>query len=515
MDKFFNTAGPCRAELHYMIDPMTRLNGVRKLIDNHQYFSIYGPRQTGKTTCLYALMEELNQQGTYTALVVNIQVAASGRDSYEAMRMIAAAIYRQATLHLIEPEWPASISEQDTQFDNLQDYLSDWARHNRKPIVLFIDEIDALNEHYFVALMRQIRAGFEGRPRGFPQSIGLIGLRDVQDYTAQQQTSTNEAGNEPGVETPFNVKSTSLSIDNLTSEQMDELLCQHTQATGQEFPEELRENLFDLTQGQPWLVNAIADLILSDILGNDYYIEIKQPHLIRAQHLLLERRETHIDNILKKLRERPVRLVIEAIINGEAPDFSKFKDALAYARSTGIVTCHPPVRFANPIYQELALKTMCSVFTESLPTDLVDIEYYWQGNELSVDELLEEFQLFYQRFAETWIDRYEFKEAGRQLLFIAFLMRLTHGQADFEWDMALGHGRCCVTVNYMGQRMAFVMKLRHDNYSREEGLNQTMRYLKQINLEQGYLLLFDLFWEERVYREELEYQNKYIILLGM
>jgi len=514
MDKFFNTAGPCRTELHYMIDPMTRVNGVFKLIDSHQYFSIYGPRQTGKTTCLYALMEELNQQGRYTALAVNIQVAASGRDSHEAMRMIAAAIYRQSTLHLIEPEWPIEISEQDTKFDNLQDYLGDWARHNRKPIVLLLDEVDALSEQYFVALMRQIRAGFEGRPRGFPQSIGLIGLRDVQDYSysTQRPITTTDS---PGVETPFNVKSGSLSINNFSSEEMDDLLYQHAQATGQEFPEEVREHIFDLTQGQPWLINAIADLIISSILGNDYYEDITYKHLTRAQHLLLERRETHIDNVLKKLREPPIKLVIEAIINGEAPDFTQFKDALSYARSMGIVTRIPPVHFANPIYQELALKTMCSVFTESLPTDLVNIEHYWRENNINITALLEEFQIFYRRFAEVWIGRYEFKEAGRQLLFVAFLMRLTQGCAEFEWDMALGHAHCSVIMNYQGQRTAFVMKLRHDNYSREEGLNQTVRYLKHMNLERGYLLLFDMFWEDQVYQEEVEHEHKRVILLGM
>ncbi len=512
MDKFFNTAGPCRTELHYMVDPLQRLQGVRKLIDGQQYFSIFGPRQTGKTTCLYALMEALNHEGRYTALTVNIQVAAGGRDSLEAMRMVAAAIYRQATLHLIEPEWPEAISEQDENFDNLQDYLSDWSRHNRRPIVLFIDEVDALSEPYFRTLMRQIRSGFEGRPRGFPQSIALVGLRDVQDYDAQTGPSSTDL---PGIDTPFNIKSTSVVIDWFSPDEMDELLHQHTHITGQEFPDELREELFDITQGQPWLVNSIANLIISDLLYSDYQELIQPQHLLTAQQLLLERRETHIDSIIKKLSEAPVKLVVEGIINGEAPDFTKFKDALAYTRSMGIVTRKPPIRFANPIYQHLALNTMCSVFLESMPTDLVNIENYWYETKLDMDEILEEFQLFYRRFAETWMARYEFKEAGRQLLFIAFLLRLTQEQAEFEWDMAVGNERCGITMTYQGQRSAFLLKLRHDNYSRDEGLNQMVRYLKRMNLEQGYLLLFDIFWEERVYREELEHKHKHIILIGM
>ncbi len=512
MDKFFNIAGPCRAHLHYMIDPLKRLKCVRKLIDGQQYFTLYGPRQTGKTTCLYALMEQLNRQGNYTALTVNIQTAANGRDTHEAMRMIAAAVYRQATLNLQEPEWPMEMSEQNTRFDNLQDYLSDWARHNRKPIVLMLDEVDALNDAYFLALTRQIRSGFEGRPRGFPQSVALVGLRDVQDYEGHKQATRPDA---PGMDTPFNVNSGAVRLGWFSAEEMDEFLSQHADATGQEFPDVLCEHLFDLTQGQPWMINALANLIVSDILGNDYYVKITEQHLHKALHLLLERRETHIDNLLKKLREPPVKLVIESIINGEAPDFAQFKDALAYVRSQGIVTPKPPIRFANPIYQTLALKTMSSVFLESLPTDLVNIESYWLSNSIDMNNCLEEFQRFYRRFAQSWIERYEFKQAGQHLLFIAFLLRLTQEQAEFEWDMAIGNGRCCITMNYQGQRNAFVLKLQQDNYSREEGIQQTARYLKHMNLMQGYLLLFNTDGMERLYREELEYEHKHLILLGM
>ncbi len=80
MNKFFNVAGPCRPDIHYMVDPLPRLTGVRELIAGQHYFVIHAPRQTGKTTYLYALMHRLNQEGNYTALQVNIQAAANGVD---------------------------------------------------------------------------------------------------------------------------------------------------------------------------------------------------------------------------------------------------------------------------------------------------------------------------------------------------------------------------------------------------------------------------------------------------
>jgi len=52
MDKFFNTAGLCKPEDHYMVDPLKRLTDVETLIKRNLYFTIHAPRQTGKTTYL-------------------------------------------------------------------------------------------------------------------------------------------------------------------------------------------------------------------------------------------------------------------------------------------------------------------------------------------------------------------------------------------------------------------------------------------------------------------------------
>ncbi|WP_433443628.1 hypothetical protein [Nonomuraea sp. CA-141351] len=41
-----------------------------------------------------------------------------------------------------------------------------------------------------------------------------------------------------------------------------ELYGQHTQAAGQEFAKDAVDRAFELTQGQPWLVNALAHVII-------------------------------------------------------------------------------------------------------------------------------------------------------------------------------------------------------------------------------------------------------------
>ena len=56
--RFFNTAGPVNPQDHYCLPPLTRLNldEVLSLIAQKKYFLLHAPRQTGKTSCLLALM---------------------------------------------------------------------------------------------------------------------------------------------------------------------------------------------------------------------------------------------------------------------------------------------------------------------------------------------------------------------------------------------------------------------------------------------------------------------------
>ena len=265
MPRFFNTAGPCRPEIHYTVDPLPRLSGIRELIDGQHYFVIHAPRQTGKTTYLYALMHALNREGCYTALQVNIQSAASGRHPQDAMRIAAMAMYDQALRFLPPAEQPPNPRPLDwTQEDGLRSYLTAWARTCPKPLVLFIDEADSLLDDLFLALLRQLRAGFEARPTHFPQSIALVGLRDVRDYKIRLRPDVASLG----AGSPFNIKTKSLTFDNFSIAEVQDLLQQHTADTGQAFPPDVQQEIYRLSQGQPWLTNAIANQIVSNSFSN-------------------------------------------------------------------------------------------------------------------------------------------------------------------------------------------------------------------------------------------------------
>lgn len=62
--RFFNTEGPVNRADHYCLDPLARLDlpEILNLMEQKKYFVLHAPRQTGKTSCLLALMEYLNRR---------------------------------------------------------------------------------------------------------------------------------------------------------------------------------------------------------------------------------------------------------------------------------------------------------------------------------------------------------------------------------------------------------------------------------------------------------------------
>ena len=97
----FNTAGPVRADRHYQIAPLSRidLDEVLGLIRDERYFVLHAPRQTGKTSALLVLRELLNsgEAGDWRCVYANFEVGQAGReDTARSMRAMLGELARRA-----------------------------------------------------------------------------------------------------------------------------------------------------------------------------------------------------------------------------------------------------------------------------------------------------------------------------------------------------------------------------------------------------------------------------------
>lgn len=501
MERYFNTAGPCIPGVHYMLPAEARLTEARRLVERGMFFLVHSPRQVGKTTLINSLAQALNAEGTYAAMVLSVEHLCRVSSVAEGNASLASCLHHDSRRWFPEIEQVPVPCANAPPLTAVHDVLTTWAARCPKPVVLFLDEIDGIAPDFLLSLLGQLRAGYTGRPKPFLHALALVGLRDFGDLKIRVQPS----GESYSTASIFNIRSDSLTLRNFTQDEVAELYAQHTAATGQAFTNEAVAYAYDQTRGQPWLVNALARQITEKDV-TDRAVAITEAHLISARETLIQRRDTHIDSLADKLNEERVRRVIAPIVAGKmiAPDV--MNDDLQYVRDLGLVVTDPEIRIANPIYQEVIPRSLTYVLQRTIPAKT---SFYTRPDGgLDMPALLRAFQEFYAENSESWLERYEYREAGPQLILMAFLQRVVNGGGTIHREMAIGSGRVDLLVGWKDERHAIELKIRRGERTRAQGIEQLDRYLARLQLSKGYLVLFDqrpeVSWDDKLFDVEVQ-----------
>jgi hypothetical protein len=492
MGRFFNTAGPCDPHDHYMLAPERRLPELRVLIDQKLYFVVHAPRQSGKTTCLRTLAQKLTAEGHYAALLTSCEVGqAAGGNVERGIAAVLDALSIAAENHLPEELRPPAADPVISAESRLLDLLTRWSRQCPRPVVVFLDEIDALFDDLLISVLRQLRTGYADRPKSFPPSVALIGLRDVRDYRMKIRPEVQSLG----TSSPFNIKVESLTLPNFTADEVAELYAQHTADTGQPFTAEARSRAFELTGGQPWLVNALARQAV-EVLVPDRSVPIDAAVIEAAKERLILRRDTHLDSLIERLQEPRLRRVVEPIVAGEPLPPDLLEDDLRFAIDLGLVASTPQgLTIANPIYREVIPRALTFLLEQTLP--LPRPSYVTPDGRLGFDLLLEDFRAFWCENAEPYLARAPYSEAAAQLVFMAFLQKVVNGGGTIDREYAVGSGRIDLCVRWPSpggvERWAVELKVWRDGRPDPlaQGLRQLESYLERLGLDRGTLIVFD------------------------
>ncbi|MDG4549085.1 MAG: ATP-binding protein [Candidatus Contendobacter sp.] len=525
--RFFNTAGPVNPALHYCLDPLRRLelDALLLLIEQQKYFILHAPRQTGKTSCLLALVEFLNGTGRYRCVYANWEIGQAAReDVAAAMPALLNELAERARLILDDP-WPAgrwlTLLREVGPFGALNGLLTEWSLQDSRPLVVLLDEVDALVGDTLIAVLRQLRGGYDKRPRAFPQTVILCGVRDVRDYRIHSG-STKEIITGGSA---FNIKAKSLRLGNFTAGDMRALYAEHTAATGQRFTKDALERAWALSRGQPWLVNALGYETCFELPGGrDRAQPITADLLDEAKEALILRRETHLDQLADKLREPRVRRVIEPLLSGDDLQGQASEEDIQYVLDLGLIDrIEGQLAIANATYREIIPRQLTYVQQLDLEAAQKTAWYLRPDDRLDEDKLLAGFQDFFREHSEHWLRRFDYQEAGPQLLLQAFLQRLVNGGGRVEREYGLGRGRTDLLVlwRHSGgvQKIVIELKILRKSLMRTlaEGLEQTWQYLDRVGEGSGHLVVFDRgdrSWDEKIYRREETYQGRRIVVWG-
>ena len=465
-------------------------------------------------------VRELNRGGRYCALYCSLESAKlipePERGIPAVLGNIASAIKWSPVKGL--PGFGADTGPSD--FSRVvREALRDFCARLDRPLVIVFDEADALADGTLIALLSQLRDGYVNRADiPFVHSIALVGMRNIRDYKARIRPESDTLGSY----SPFNIFAKALTLRNFTLEDVGRLYQQHTEETGQAFSDDVIERVFHYTQGQPWLVNAIAREIVEELLGRDVSLRIEVSHVDQAVQNIIVRRGTHIDSLLARLTEERVRRVIEPVITGKKGAIHRGQSDYEFVRDLGLVRDdRGVVEPANPIYGEVIVRWLNYDAQEDLRAEGYPYalpRYVGEDGQLDVNSLLREFQQFWRENSEVWEERFEHKEAAPHLILMAFLQRVLNAGGYIRREFAAGRGRMDLCVEFQDQRYPIEIKIRYGDKTVEEGQSQLLQYMDRLGCDEGWLVVFDrrpdVPWDEKTRWETPDADGKVIHVVG-
>ncbi|HEY1703370.1 MAG TPA: hypothetical protein VGG75_27015 [Trebonia sp.] len=491
---YFNTEGECREGKHYMLPAAARLPKAREWVTEERYFVIHAPRQSGKTTTLLALAAELTAEGGHVALRFSCERGEAGPDDIDAAeRGILRSVRNAAVSRGFPAEWmPPDPWPESEAGSRIADCLQAWALRCPLPLVLLFDEIDSLAGESLNSVLRQLRDGFSWRPHAFPASVAVCGMRHLRDYKIAAGSGEPVRS---GRGSPFNNAAT-YRLANFTVPEVAALYAQHTAETGQDFTADAIDLVYDSTQGQPWLVNAIAAEITEE-MRLPLSETITPVHVESATERLIEARAVHLDSLAARLAEPRVQKVIGPIIAGtRIVTDGVYNDNTSYVRDLGLIAPGKPARIANPIYREVIARVLGDDLEENITTDPHSLTL--PDGRLDVPRMLEEFTGFWLENGESMANETGYNEAGAQIVFMAFAQCMMNGDGFVDREFALGSGRADILLRRpygdgQIQREAFELKVWWAGKADplKAALPQLDKYLARLCLDTGTLIIFD------------------------
>ncbi len=517
MQRYFNIAGPCNPEEHYMLPAETRCREAMKLILQKQYFVIHAARQSGKTTLLFDLVNKISTAGDYCALYCSLEALQDVTDATAGIPAIMRTIKNQIMLKEL-PDGAAFREhlDYDDYLDGLRVALSMYCKKLAKPLVILFDEIDCLSNGTLVAFLRQLRNGYVNRVETpFVHSIGLIGMRNIRDYKGKIREDRETLGSA----SPFNIVTEALTLRNFSREEVAQLLAQHTRDVGQAFSPEFIDRIFYYTQGQPWLVSAIAREIIVKMLSEDYSRTPSPSHVDQAVETIIRCRHTHIDSLLERLKEERVQKMVEPLLVGETRGVDPLDDDYQYVLDLGLLKeSDGLLYFSNPIYSEVVVRYLGMKAQNELKSDRHAPVAYMKDGRIDMKGLLTDFQVFWREHSEIWLERFQYKEAAPHLVLMAFLQKIAGRDNFISREMASGRRRLDICIQHGGFRYPIEIKIRRDNKTIGEGKAQLSDYMESLGCHEGWLVVFDRrkkpSWKSKLFWKTESVDEKVIHIVG-
>lgn len=508
MARRFNVTGYCNPRLHYMVDISGRLEKIRGLIDNGDYFTINRARQYGKTTTIKALAEYIAKE--YIVISLDFQKLSNADFATEIIFSKAFARYLLRTVRnkknpvngfnerqLLHMEEMAQ-SEQQFTLSRLFELLSDLCDTAQKPVVMIIDEVDsATNNQVFLDFLAQLRSYYLDRETTATfQSVILAGVADVKNIRMKIRPHA-----EHKVNSPWNIAA-DFSVDmSFDKADIAGMLDQYEEDHHTGMDVDLIAGLIcDSTAGYPFLVSRLCQLIDERIAGNEPFISEKaawsREGYLEAEKLLISEKNTLFDSLTGKLTDYPElkEMLSTILFDGKDIPYVATNHAVEIAAIYGFIrNVQNQVRISNRIFETVLYNHLLSeeiVGSRMYDSALANKFRFTEGHRLNMRLVLENFVRAFGEVSQGKDERF-LEEEGRKY-FMLYLKPIINGTGhSYVETRTRNLKRTDLVVDYGGKQFVVEMKIWDGPKYHKEGERQLAEYLDYYGLKEGYLLVFN------------------------
>lgn len=495
MARKFNITGTCFAEDHYMANVSRKLEQVKKMIDEGEYFIINRPRQYGKTTTLYTMTHTLNNTSDYLAFSISFEgIGDRAFDNEETFSPIFLDLLARRPLKR-QTKLIAWLNEVQPTVKSLKDLaaaITQLVKKTPKKVVVLIDEVDkSSNNQLFVSFLAMLRNLYlERKDTPTFHAVVLAGVHDVKSLKLKIRD-----GEEQKFNSPWNIAAEFKVDMNLQPFEIKPMLDDYVADKGVKMDTAaVAEDLFYYTSGYPFLVSKLCKMLDEDILPTKEVKEWTESDLEWAIKQLTLEQNTNFESLIKNLENSPelYQIAYKILVYGEYQDFNIYDPIVSMGVMFGIFKNGRGIKIHNKIYEEVIYHYMTSKTKSHLLFGeyTAGKDFKLANNTLDMVLVLQKFQAFMQEQYSKQ-DR-DFLERHGRLVFLAFLKPIINGHGyDFKEVEISEERRLDVTITYYQHKYVAELKIWRGQVTHEKGLNQLSDYLDRLNLTEGYLVIFD------------------------
>jgi hypothetical protein len=468
--RYFNTSGPNRPNEHYSLQRLEWIEKGKILVSKERYFTIWAPRQTGKSTYFMFLADHLRLEG-YQVCHINFEDFKSGTIT---------AFLNNLHLGMLN-DWGLDFTEKD-----LQETFTAISQVVDQKFVLIIDEVEGINPVFFGDFLHAIRRVYHSRANHALKSVILLGVSNIVGVVEDNAS-------------PFNIAD-NLSIPYFTDEETLELLGQHELETGQLFDPSVKHKISEITANQPGLVNGFAAQLVNNCAGKPVieYVD----YLAVEKNYLQFSLDKNIANIVNKGKKH--QAFIEKLLFKESKvEFQIYRKEIQELFVNGIIMPdeNDQVTFRVPLYRKClyaAFFPYTNGERDRIGSTINIDEYYTENGGLNIDKVIENYKKYalrrkFRYFKEE--DKHgnviNLKEATLVYSFETYLnafLSMVGGKTYLEAHTGVGRTDLIITID--NEEFVVEAKVFSDIVKFRKGKIQLAQYANSLSLPSAIYLVF-------------------------